>query len=265
MNTIKLSYKYDDEHQDTAEVWIDGIVDGTPQRFILDTGCATTCLFYNDFSAKYTSFGAKQYSSAFGSATSESIKVAQIGSGPIQRKDILIARTEKGGNDKNLIGMDLLKDSILHLMPSQQKVEILTSSSMNTQVQDLFLDSGSIPFIELDFGEQKAVAVWDTGASITIVDLNFFKQYRELFHSGGKTTGTDSAGHTFETEIYMMKPIKIGEHLFPTHRVVPLDLNHLGPKTGRGMDFILGYSTIRYANWLMDFPGRKWFIAKTLF
>lgn len=73
MSKIQLFYKYDDEHQDTAEVWIDGIVDGVPQRFILDTGCATSCLSYNDFSAKYTSHGSKQYSSAFGSATSESI------------------------------------------------------------------------------------------------------------------------------------------------------------------------------------------------
>ncbi len=262
---IQLFYKYDDEHQDTAEVWIDGLVDGFPQKFILDTGCSTTSLFYNDFSAKYASCGSRQYSSAFGSATSEFIKVAQIASGPIQRKDIMISRTEQGGNDKNLFGMDLLKDSILHLLPLQKEVEVLSSLPVSVNMQTIHLDSGSIPFVELDFGNQKAIAVWDTGAGITIVDSKFFNKNRSLFGSAGKTTGTDSAGHTFETEIYQMKSIKIGEHFFPPHRVVPLDLNHLGPKTGRGMDFILGYSTLRHANWLMDFPGRKWAITKTLF
>lgn len=265
MNKIPLYYKYDDEHQDTAEVWIYGIVDGSPQRFILDTGCSRTSLYYNDFSAKYASHGSREYSSAFGSAMSEFIKVSEIGSGPIQHTDLMIARTGRGGNDKNLFGMDLLKDSILHLTPAQQELEILSALPLSSNSQALYLDSGSIPFIEIEFGQKIAVAVWDTGAGVTIVDKKFFNQHLDLFDSGGKTIGTDSSGYTFETEIFLMKPIKIGGHLFPAHRVVPLDLNHLGPKTGRGMDFILGYSTLRHANWLMDIPGRRWLITQTLF
>ena len=265
MNRIDLSYKYDDEHCDTAEVWIDGSVDRVAQRFILDTGCARTSLFYNEFSAKYPSNGTREYSSAFGSAVSDSIVVQLIGSGPIEKTDMAIARTARGGNDKNLFGMDLLKDSILHFRPAEKILEILPALSAHVGFKHLFLDSGSIPYIELAFPDKTAVAVWDTGAGITIVDKGFFKDHRDLFDSGGKTIGTDSAGHTFETEIYRMKSLKIAGILFPPHRVVPLDLNHLAPKNGRGMDFILGYSTLMLANWLMDFPNKKWALTETLF
>ena len=222
-------------------------------------------MFFNDFSSKFHSFGEREYSSAFGKAFSDSIEVKAISAGPIERTKVLISRTREGGNDKNLFGMDLLKDSIFHLLPAEKTVEILSTLPRDTATEQLFLDSGSIPFIELDFPSTKAVAVWDTGAGITIVDKRFFELNRELFDSGGKSTGTDSAGHTFETEIYRMKPIKINGHLFPAHRIVPLNLGHIADKTGRGMDFILGYSTLRHANWLMDFPGRRWAITKMLF
>lgn len=265
MNKIHLHYKFEDEHQDIAEIWIDGQVDGSSQRFILDTGCSRTSLYFSDFSAKYTSLGSRQYSSAFGPAMSDFIKVSQISSGPIQHSDIIIARTASGGNDKNLFGMDLLKNSILHFLPRQKKVEFLSNSSFITHSQNLYLDSGSIPIIELDINNKAAIAVWDTGAGITIVDQKFLIQNSDLFFSCGQTQGTDSAGHSFETEIYLMKSIKIGDYFFPEHRVVPIDLNHLNPHTGRRIDFILGYSTLRHANWLIDFPAKKWQISQTLF
>lgn len=240
MNRIELQYKFDDELQDTAEVWINGVIEGTKQKFILDTGCATTSLFYNDFSSKFKSLGEHEYSSAFGKALSDTIEVKSIGAGPIQHANIQISRTRDGGNDKNLFGMDLLSET-------------------------LHLDSRSIPFLELNLPSSKAIAVWDTGAGITIVNREFFESHRDLFDSGGKTIGTDSAGKTFETEIYRMKSIRIGEHLFPAHRVVPLNLSHIADKTGHRMDFILGYSTLRLANWVMDFPNHRWAITKTLF
>lgn len=262
---IHLFYKFDDDHMDTAEVWIDGHVNGLEHKFILDTGCATTSLFYNDFSSQFPSRGEREYSSAFGKAMSDYIQIESIGAGPIQEKQIQIARTRDGGNDKNLFGMDLLKNSILHFLPKDNAVDVLSVRPENIDLKDLYLDSGSIPFVEIDFLDKKAIAVWDTGAGITIVDSKFFNDHRNLFDSGGKTTGTDSAGHTFETEIFLMKPINIGGYKFPAHRIVPLNLNHIGHKTGRGMDFILGYSTLMHANWLMDFPNRKWAITQTHF
>ncbi|MBC7458367.1 MAG: aspartyl protease family protein [Bdellovibrionaceae bacterium] len=265
MSKIELEIKFDDDFQDTAEVWIRGFIEGIEQRFILDTGCSRTSLCFNDFSAKFNSLGEREYSSAFGKALSDFIEVKNISAGPIDLKNVLISRTRKDGNDKNLFGMDLLKDSILHFLPGDKALEIIPAFPQDLVSEALYLDSGSIPFIELNFPDAKAIAVWDTGAGITIVDKHFFDSHLEFFDSYGMTTGTDSAGHTFETEIYRMKPINIYGLSFPAHRVVPLSLGHIADKTGRGMDFILGYSTLRHANWLMDFAGGRWAITKTLF
>ena len=117
MEKIELFCKHDDEFRDTAEIWIEGSVDGFKSHFILDTGCATTSLFYNEFAAKYPSFGVGEYSSAIGSATCDTIFVCQIGSGPIQKKDMAIVKTSKGSSNTNYFGMDLLKDSIFQFRP----------------------------------------------------------------------------------------------------------------------------------------------------
>lgn len=86
MNQIKLIYKYDDERQDTAEVWIEGFVDNTPQRFILDTGCATTSLYLNEFSEKYISQGSRQYSGTFGLLFVNSLMFQRLDVGQSKKK-----------------------------------------------------------------------------------------------------------------------------------------------------------------------------------
>lgn len=199
MAEISLNIKYDDHFCDTAEVWMKAVVDGIEQDFILDTGCATTSLCHNEYSAKYNSLKTNEYSSAFGRAFSDTIEIRSITAGPISQSTINISRTRPGGNDKNLLGMDLLKDWIIQLNLKESR--LLFHPEMPAKVEQqhsLYLDSGSIPLVD----------------------------------------------------VYLD---------------VPLNLSHLGPMTGRGMDFILGFSTLRYAEWVMDFKNKKWGFANINF
>jgi hypothetical protein len=49
-------------------------------------------------------------------------------------------------------------------------------------------------------GDVTASAVWDTGASLTIVDMNFVQKHPECFQQAGQSSGTDSTGATMEND-----------------------------------------------------------------
>lgn len=264
MKKIDLIIKHDDELKDTAEVHVSAIVDGQTIDFVLDTGCSVTSLFYNDFSAPYEVIEQGQYSGAFGTSKKDKILVDHISLGSVKKSNLKISRTPQGGNNRNLLGMDFLGENCFELFLSEEKLIIRDDTSVSCK-NELVLDSGKIPFIDISFEGKVAKTVWDTGAGVTIVDKAFVEANKNLFEDGGTTSGTDSTGTTFETPIYFIKYMEIGGFKFPRHRVVPIDLAHLGPKTGRGMDFILGYSTLKLANWAVDFKNKKWDIIKTLF
>jgi len=52
--------------------------------------------------------------------------------------------------------------------------------------------------------------------------------------------------------------------VFPPHRVAGVDLSHVNSTIEVRMDMILGYGTLRKANWLFDFPRKRWAITKRL-
>jgi hypothetical protein len=114
------------------------------------------------------------------------------------------------------------------------------------------------------FGEQKANVTWDTGASITVVDLNFVQRHPEFFQIAGRSLGTDSTGAAMETPMFMMSGATIGGKVFPPHKVAGVDLSHVNAAIERPMNMILGYNTICKANWIFDFPGKRWVISKWL-
>jgi len=44
-----------------------------------------------------------------------------------------------------------------------------------------------------------------------------------------------------------------------------VDLSRANATLDLPMDLILGYTTLRQANWLFDFPAKRWAITRRLF
>jgi hypothetical protein len=74
--------------------------------------------------------------------------------------------------------------------------------------------------------------------------------------------GTDSSGATQKTPLYQVKGFKLGEVQFPEFKTVVVDLSVPNSTIKIPMDFILGYNVQKQANWLFDFPKKKWAITK---
>ena len=59
-----------------------------------------------------------------------------------------------------------------------------------------------------------------------------------------------------------MSGARIGGAVFPPHKVACVDLAQLNSTQARPLDLILGYTTLRQANWLLDVPARRWALTR---
>jgi hypothetical protein len=160
--------------------------------------------------------------------------------------------------------MDLLKDHCFHFFFAESRVAVDPpyESGPGYPLQDLFLGSRFHPYVPVRFGEREASAVWDTGAGITVVDLGLIRENPDHFQEEGRSRGTDSGGAQMDTPMFLMTGMTIANHLFPPHRVAGVDLGPVNATTETRMDLTLGYSTLSKADWLFDFPRKKWAITR---
>lgn len=267
MSELKLIIQPDEEEVGAAEVFVDGSIGDKPYRFLLDTGAARSCVTLDEYTSRFAAIEKKSSSGVFAKSSDELITVPSITVGPISKQNFTLARTAEGDpHIKNLIGMDLLKDYCFHFFFDENRVSVGTNDDFGTEYafQDLRFDSRFHPYVEVQFGSAVANAVWDTGASITVVDKTFLEKHSDFFEPAGHSTGTDSTGASMETPMFMMAATRIGGYAFPPHRVAGVDLSQVNATIEIPMDLILGYSTLSKARWLFDFPQRRWAITKRL-
>lgn len=266
MKEFKFTIKPDEHDVEAAEVLVEGKVASKNYIFLLDTGAARTSVQYDDFTSKFKSLKKESSSSVFTRSSEDLIMVSHIELGPILKKDLLIVRyPQKQRSARNLIGMDILKDYSLKFLFDENKVLVDPPESGESVIsQDLFLDKRNHPYIDINFKQLTVKAVWDTGAGITVVDINFINQFPSFFQEMDKSIGTDASGIKMETQMYTMKSIKIGNHMFPSLKVAGVDLSIMNSTIDVPMNLILGYNMLNKANWIFDFPRRKWAILDLL-
>lgn len=267
LNLFKLIIKQDEEDVEAAEVFVDGLIGGNHYRFLLDTGAARTCIEFDDYTSTFDCIEKSNSSGVFAKSSHDLITIPSIEVGSISKKNFTLARmAEKVPNIRNLIGMDLLKDYCCHFFFDENQVSVAMNTVADTgyTFQNLFLDNTFHPYVDIQFGTLKAKAVWDTGAGITIVDLNFVKEHLACFREVGQSTGTDATGFKMATPTFIMTASLIGDKVFPPHKVAGVDLSYVNSSIEVPMDLILGYSTLSKANWLFDFPRKRWAISKLL-
>jgi hypothetical protein len=265
LGSFDLQIQFDDDSKETAEVYVDGKIQGEVCRFLLDTGCARTSLNYDEFSSQFEKVATQESSGIFGKTQYDLIKVASIEFGEIERKNVVLSRAKKGELDRKLLGMDMLKDYRLHFSFNYRKVEVNPQLPIkNLTTQELIMNRGSIPHIKFNFGGSDILAVWDTGASITLADLRLIESNLAMFEKVGIELGTDSTGSRMKTPIYNMKPIILGGLEFPAHKVGGVNLSHVNINIEVPISFVFGFSTLNKANWLFDFPQKKWAIIQLL-
>lgn len=123
------------------------------------------------------------------------------------------------------------------------------------------MENNLIPYIPVGFEGKSGNAIWDTGASVTLVDLDFVRQHPNNFISIGSEIGTDSTNTQRETPMFMMNGLTIAGKNFQSVKVAAINFSNSHPRVENSLKMCLGYSVLRQANWLFDFSRRKWAIT----
>lgn len=266
-NLLRLIIQHNDTDPEDAEIFVDGTIGGQAYRFLLDTGAARTTIAFDTYSSTFDVVGSHSSSGVFAKTSADLITVPDIQVGSLTRTNFTLERTRTDDPyPRNLIGMDLLKDSRLHFHFDENYVSVDAPQAPDVEYiwHDLFLDKTFHPYVDVLFGNTTAKTVWDTGASITVVDMAFIQKHPAFFQQLGQSEGTDVSGTTMESPMFMMSPTVIGGLVFPSHKVAGVDLSFVNSTIEVPMNLILGYSTLSKAHWIFDFPRKKWAISKQL-
>ena len=126
--------------------------------------------------------------------------------------------------------MDLLKDYRCHFLFDANRLVVDQDAAPKPGVQrwkPLFLDTRAHPYVDVQFGVGAATAhaVWDTGASLTVVDMAIHPaSTRSTSRQIGTSIGDDATGTPQETPMFTMAATVIGGRTFAPGRVAGVDL-----------------------------------------
>jgi hypothetical protein len=183
MSKIDLIIIKDKDEMEAAEVMVEGFIDNNKYRFILDTGAARTSVISDDYTCKFECIEKSSSSGLFSKNCNELIKVPKIEIGPISRTDFTIVRADNNNQlrKENLVGMDILKDYSLYFSFDEGKVIVNPEDKANFIFQELELGTKYHPYINVYFGGIETRAIWDTGAGITVVKMDFIEKNPAFF------------------------------------------------------------------------------------
>jgi hypothetical protein len=262
MADVQVFMEPDPDDPDCAVPVVRGTVAGRTYRFVLDTGAARTTMLADDYTAALPSLGADAGHGAFGAVTDTLVTVTELSFGPLQAPSLDVARVDGARpGARNLLGMDLIGQYRCHFRLAAGVVDVGPAVSGHVVVADLPTDSRGHVYVDVRWAGAQGVtgyACWDSGAGITIVHRGFWEAHRELFREIGTTEGTDASGTQMRTPLVQLAGAVIGQRSFGPHKAAVVDLSAANATLERPMDLVLGYPTLRQADWLFDFPAHKW-------
>jgi len=264
MPQIPLIIEAEPDDPGCATIMVDGTVAARPYRFILDTGAARTQLEADEYTCTLEARPGENSSGVFASHRDPIVTVTDVAIGSLRVATLDVTRVSPAPpRPGNLLGMDLLQRCrcLFRLEAAVLDVEAPADYQAG---RDLRMDSRGHVYVDVSWPGVTAQACWDTGAGITIVNRDFWLAHRRLFEEIGTTVGTDATGATLETPVVLLAEAVIGERSFGRHQAAVVDLSQANSTIDLPMDLILGYPTLRQADWLFDFPARRWAVMDPL-
>lgn len=245
-----------------ANVMVDASIAGRPYRFVLDTGSPRTHVVADDFTTTLATRGTHTSSGVFSSSSNTLVTLPELAVGSAAQGSVEAVLVDTSQSEaRNLLGMDVLKSHCWHFKFDEQTLTVETAKSSNAK-RPLTMDAVSHPYVELSWQNAIAQCVWDSGAGITVVDRAFWSEHPDMFHEAGTSLGIDANGLQVEVLTFVMAEVEIGGELFARHKVAVVDLSQANAELDRPMDLLLGYTTLNQANWLFDFPAKRWCVNR---
>ena len=156
------------------------------------------------------------------------------------------------------IGLDVFRGRIVELDLQKKILRGLERIPTRLQTQKL-LDNGKALFIPVSIDGKISDAMFDTGATLSVVDREFVKKNPGLFTSVGDVdSGKDGANVKMDARLYYLKEATIGGKDFRQVETVAISFEQFKDVLPPGSYFVAGYSVIRRARWYLDLKNGNW-------
>lgn len=232
-------------------VWVQ--VAGHACRALLDTGSARTTLTPPDAAAVQILDG--DGTGAFGISGERRVWRTSVGIGERELGPIEVD-TYEVGDGRNLLGQDILCQFRCEYRLTERLLRL--DGPELSDGAPIFIGEGRHAYLDVSWPQHavSASGVFDTGASITVIDAAFVEAHAALVTPAGTSLGTDGSGTTMETPMVTLAgPTILGRWFTETIGAV-VDLSGANRTVERPMDLILGWPILRQANWAIDHPKR---------
>jgi hypothetical protein len=257
VHKIPMLIHPDPDDPNCADIMVDAGIAGRPYRLRLDTGAGRTQLVADDYLASLPSRARHTSAGAFGQPQdADVITVSDLTIGGLAVPRLDVVRVDAPGQ-QHLLGMDVLRDHCCEFRFDSDLL-VVDGPSAGRAGLDLQLDDRGHLCVQLSWGAVAATGCWDSGAGISVVDRAFHRQHPELFTGAGRAAGTDSTGAQFATPTCTLAGPLVGGIELPASKVAVIDMSPMNRELEFPLDLIIGYPLLRQANWLFDFPARRW-------
>lgn len=185
-----MSIEIDPDSPDEALPYVDVIVGGRPIRALLDTGSARTtvcppagCVIETRPAEGTGVFGGLAVNRRVWRTTVE------FGGRPPCPIELDVRSATEG---RDLLGQDVLSQFRCEYRFAESVLRL--NGSVAQRPEHVFLDRGHHVYLAVEWDGATAEAVFDTGASLSVVDSSFIRSHPHLFAAQGQSEGTDASG-----------------------------------------------------------------------
>jgi len=261
---IPIELRDDPDEPGATEAYVVATVAGRDYRLMLDTGGARSTLPLDDLTATFAraEVDDEPGRGALGPRSADMGRVVapSIALGPLTFRDLVADLAPAGSDAPAILGLDVLRGHRLELRFADRMLGIDTDAPVDAE-RSLPLSSRSHPHLVVGWGDVEAPALFDTGASVSVLDAAFAAEHPQLLEPLPPSTGTDAAGNRAETPMARMASCEVGGRRFDASlaTVVPIrGIQHAGDPA---FDLILGVPVIRQADWIIDLARGVWGFA----
>lgn len=221
------------------------------ESMLLDTGATTSQITLNEKTSRFKVLSEDISHGAFGSKLQKKVEIPELIVGNHRVENIPATLDDVHG----IIGMDFLKDTCIHLDLSNAEFAF---GEHFTDGMDLLLSEKGHIYMQCNLGDLVLWALFDTGASGTIINQALIDEHPEFFMRQGMDKGRDWTGAEQEAQLIRINNMSIASYLFDEHEAGVLDLSNARQYLEKPIDIILGATTMELAVWDFDLLNKKW-------
>jgi hypothetical protein len=261
---VPIELRDDPDDPGAAEAYVVATVAGHEYRLILDTGGARSTLPFDGLTSTFArvDLDDEPGRGALGPASADTRRavVPSLVLGGLEVRDLVVDLAAASSDAPTVLGLDVLRGHRLELRAAGAMLGIDTDARADAE-RPLPLSTRSHPHVVVRWGEVEATALFDTGASVTVVDTAFAAEHPELFEPLPPSTGIDAAGNRAETPMARMAACEIGGRRFAASLATIVPIRGIRQAGDPEFDLVLGVPVIRQADWIIDLARGVWGFA----